>query len=104
MEEHRWSSQGQNQAVEPYKKKRRALCSWLRSHEHGAQAGIYIYDTDGNFSHFSTLRTRMEMVLKTLVFSPFNHLTRLVAREDFIMQDNCLYLGMEINTNSQNQR
>jgi hypothetical protein len=26
----------------------------------------------------------MEMVLETLVISPFNHLTRLVAREDFI--------------------
>jgi hypothetical protein len=33
---------------------------------------------------FSTLRTRTGMVLETLVFSPFNHLTRLVARENFI--------------------
>jgi hypothetical protein len=41
--------------------------------------------TDGNSSHFSTLRTRTEMVLETLVFSPFDHLTRLVARENFII-------------------
>jgi hypothetical protein len=31
------------------------------------------------------LRMRMEMVLEMLVFSPFNHLTWLVAREDFII-------------------
>jgi hypothetical protein len=30
-------------------------------------------------NHFSNLRTRAEMVLETLVFLPFNHLTRLVA-------------------------
>jgi hypothetical protein len=35
--------------------------------------------------HISTLRTRTEMVLETLVFSPFNQLTRLVAREHFII-------------------
>jgi hypothetical protein len=34
---------------------------------------------------FSTLRMRTEMVLETLVSSPFNHLTRLMAREDFII-------------------
>jgi hypothetical protein len=34
----------------------------------------------------STLRTRMEMVLDTLVFSPFNHLMRLVDRENFIIR------------------
>jgi hypothetical protein len=34
---------------------------------------------------FSTLRTRTEIVLETLVFSSFNHVTRLVAREDFII-------------------
>jgi hypothetical protein len=45
------------------------------SHEHGARA-----DTDGNCSHFRTLRPRTELVLDTLVFSPFNHLTLLVAR------------------------
>jgi hypothetical protein len=33
----------------------------------------------------STPRTRTEMVLETLVFSLFNHLTRLVTREDFII-------------------
>jgi hypothetical protein len=32
-----------------------------------------------------TLRTRTEMDLETSVFSYFNHLTRLVAREDFIV-------------------
>jgi hypothetical protein len=39
----------------------------------------YIYDMEGNCSHISILRTRTEMVLETLVFSPFNHLTWLVA-------------------------
>jgi hypothetical protein len=34
---------------------------------------------------FRTLRTRTEMDRETLVSSCFNHLTRLVAREDFIM-------------------
>jgi hypothetical protein len=29
------------------------------------------------------------MVLETLVFSPFNHLTWLVAREDFIILSRC---------------
>jgi hypothetical protein len=33
----------------------------------------------------STLRTRTEMVFETLVCSPLNHLTRLIARENFIM-------------------
>jgi hypothetical protein len=46
---------------------------------------MYKYDTDGNSSHFSTLRTRTDMVLGKLVFSPFNHLMRLLAREDFII-------------------
>jgi hypothetical protein len=32
------------------------------------------------------LRTRTEMVFETLVFSPLNHLTRLIARENFIMR------------------
>jgi hypothetical protein len=45
---------------------------------------LRVLNTHGNSSHFSTLRMRMEMVLKMLVFSPFNHLTWLVAREDFI--------------------
>jgi hypothetical protein len=53
-------------------------------------SGRYIYDMDGNSSHFSALRTSTEMVLETLVFSPFNHLTQLVAQEDFIMNhSNC---------------
>jgi hypothetical protein len=34
----------------------------------------------------STLKTRTEMVLETLVFSSLNHLTRLVAREYFIIR------------------
>jgi hypothetical protein len=33
------------------------------------------------------MRTRMEMALETLVFSPFNHLTWLIAREDFIISE-----------------
>jgi hypothetical protein len=37
------------------------------------------HEMDGNSSHFSTLRMRTEMVLETLAFSPFNHLTQLVA-------------------------
>jgi hypothetical protein len=45
---------------------------------------VYIYDMDENSSHFSTMRTRAEMVLEMLVFLPFKHLTWLVAREDFI--------------------
>jgi hypothetical protein len=32
-----------------------------------------------------TLRTRTEMVFETLVCSPFNYLTRLIARENFII-------------------
>jgi hypothetical protein len=32
-----------------------------------------------------TLRTRTEMVYETLVCSPLNHLTRLIARENFFM-------------------
>jgi hypothetical protein len=36
---------------------------------------------------FSILRSTTEMVLETLVFSPFNHLTRLVARRNFIIKD-----------------
>jgi hypothetical protein len=32
-----------------------------------------------------TLRTRTEMVFETLLFSPFNHLTRLTGRENFII-------------------
>jgi len=32
----------------------------------------------------STLRTKTEMVFETLVFSPLNHLTQLIAWENFI--------------------
>jgi hypothetical protein len=35
--------------------------------------------------HLCTLRTRTEMVFKTLVFSPLNHLTQLIAWENFII-------------------
>jgi hypothetical protein len=45
---------------------------------------VYIYDTDWIPGHFSSLRTRTEMVLKMLVSSAFNHLTWLAARESFI--------------------
>jgi hypothetical protein len=34
--------------------------------------------------HVSTLRTKTEMDFETLVFSPLNHLTRLITRENFI--------------------
>jgi hypothetical protein len=33
----------------------------------------------------SSLRTRTEMVFETLVCSPLNHMTRLIARENFII-------------------
>jgi hypothetical protein len=59
--------------------------SW-RSAMNTGLGQVYLYDTDENSSHFSTLRTRTEMVLEALVFSPFNNLTWLVAREDFIKQ------------------
>jgi hypothetical protein len=36
-------------------------------------------------SQTSTLRTRTEMVFETLVYSQLNHLTRLIARENFII-------------------
>jgi len=38
-----------------------------------------------NHIHISTLRTRTETVFKTLVFSPFNHLTWLIVQENFIV-------------------
>jgi hypothetical protein len=38
----------------------------------------------------STLRTRSEMVFETLVCSPLSHLTRLIARENFIIEKNPL--------------
>jgi hypothetical protein len=77
---------------------------WLaRSHEHRAWVGIYIYiyiyDTVGSFNHFRTLRTRTEMDLETLVSSCFNHLTRLVAREDFIISRlHCIYENNDKNS------
>jgi len=36
-------------------------------------------------SRVSPLRTRTEMVFETLVFLPFNHLTRLIVRENFFI-------------------
>jgi hypothetical protein len=45
-----------------------------------------MYDTDWFSRYISTLTTRTEMVLETLVFSPLNQLTRLVAREFSIIQ------------------
>ena len=42
----------------------------------------------------SWLMTRTEMVLETLVYLPFDHLTRLLARDYFIeWKDNFLHLG-----------
>jgi len=46
----------------------------------------------------STLRTRTEMVFETLVFlvfSPLNHSTRLIARENFIIQ-NSLFIKKQL--------
>jgi len=40
--------------------------------------------------HIGTLRTRAETVFKTLVFSPFNHLTWLTAQESFIVHNRSL--------------
>jgi hypothetical protein len=48
-------------------------------------SGRYIYYMDWVSSHFISLRVRTEMVLKILVFSPFNHLTWLVAQESLII-------------------
>jgi hypothetical protein len=69
---------------------RRALdsthqCPLASAHPWTHALGRYIYGTDENSSHFSTLRMRTEMVLEMLVFSPFNHLMRLVDQEDFII-------------------
>jgi hypothetical protein len=44
----------------------------------------YMCNTDWFPHHFSSLRTRTEMVLETLVSSVFNHLTQLAAPESFI--------------------
>jgi hypothetical protein len=38
-----------------------------------------------NHNQTSTLRTRTEMVFETLVFSLLNHLTQMIARENFII-------------------
>jgi hypothetical protein len=50
--------------------------------------GIYIFGQNvfPNHCQTSNLRTRTEMVFETLVCSPLNHLTRLIARENFIIQ------------------
>jgi hypothetical protein len=37
----------------------------------------------GWYSDFTTLRRRTEMVLETLVCSPFNHSTQLITRKNF---------------------
>jgi hypothetical protein len=42
-------------------------------------------DIDLIFSHIISLRTRMEIVLEALVFSPFSHLMELVTWESFIV-------------------
>jgi hypothetical protein len=49
--------------------------------------GRSISDTDWFSRYISTLKTRTEMVLETLVFSPLNQLTWLVAREYFIKRE-----------------
>jgi hypothetical protein len=35
--------------------------------------------------HISTLRMRTEMIFEILIFSLFNHLTQLIAQENFII-------------------
>jgi hypothetical protein len=53
----------------------------------GFSGQVYIFGQNvfPNHCQTSTLRMRTEMVFETLVFSPFNHLTRLTARENFII-------------------
>jgi hypothetical protein len=52
----------------------------------GWNSGRPISDADWFSRYISTLKTRTDMVLEKLVFSPLNQLTRLVAREYFIIQ------------------
>jgi hypothetical protein len=63
----------------------------LRPRVHGCVRANGDPRTVGNFNHFRTLRTRTEMDLETSVLSYFNHLTRLVAQEDFIIKEGNLY-------------
>jgi hypothetical protein len=55
--------------------------SWAISHVKWLSSG---------HNQTSTLRTRTEMVIETLVFSLLNHLTQLIARENFIMIKNVI--------------
>jgi hypothetical protein len=50
---------------------------------------VYVFGQNilPNHCQTSTLRTRTEMVFQTLVCSPLNHLTRLTARENFIIRE-----------------
>jgi hypothetical protein len=43
---------------------------------------------------FEDLRTRTEMVFKTLVFSPLNHLTWLIAQKNFIISHSAAATGI----------
>jgi hypothetical protein len=55
---------------------------------------VYIFGQNvfSNHCQTSTLRTRTEMVFETLVFSPLNHLTQLIARENITV-----YIKLNIN-------
>jgi hypothetical protein len=49
-------------------------------------SGTPIPGADWFSRDISTLKTRTEMVLETLIFSSLKHFTRLVAQEYFIIQ------------------
>jgi hypothetical protein len=69
--------------------------TWYNNNTLNVRETTWRYEYDEVFSGYqpgqlverweNTLRTRTEMVFETLVFSPFNHLTRLIARENFII-------------------
>jgi hypothetical protein len=50
---------------------------------HGATCGLFVF-LEPKLKVVSSLMTRTEMVLETLVYSPFNHLTQMLASEYFI--------------------
>jgi hypothetical protein len=52
-------------------------------------AGICMTRIGRHPVRISSLRTRTGMVLKTLVLLPFNHITKLVARESFTALSSC---------------
>jgi hypothetical protein len=67
----------QSQAEQAVDSTHQALLASMQPQALGSRR--YIYDMDWIPCHFSSLRTRMEMVLQMLVLSTFNHLTWLAA-------------------------